>query len=54
MDQVKKDDMKVIKFFLAALAGFGLVKLYKFVAEAELDEEENDVYDDDHDYPLFV
>ena len=54
MDHVKKEDMKLVKFFLAALAGFGLIKLYKFVAEVELNEDDNDVYDDEHEYPLFV
>lgn len=55
MDQLKQEDMKLVKFFLAAVAGFGLVKLYKFVAEAELDEDDNnDIYDDEHEYPLFV
>lgn len=54
MHNAKKDDMKVVKFFLAVLAGFGLIKLYKFVAEVELNEDDNDVYDDEHEYPLFV
>lgn len=48
------DDMKVAKFFLAALAGFGLVKFFGYITEAEFDEEgEFDMYDED-EYPLFV
>ncbi len=54
MNHVKKEDMKLVKFILAALAGFGLIKLYKFAAEAELTEDDSDVYDDEHEYPLFV
>ena len=46
--------MKLIKFFLAMLAGFGLIKVYKFVAQMEIEEEDNDIYDDEHEYPLFV
>jgi len=46
--------MKLLKFFLAALAGFGLVKMFGFLTEDELNEErENDIYDED-EYPLFV
>lgn len=46
--------MKLLKFFLAALAGFGLVKLFGYITEAELnDEEEYDIYDEE-DHPLFV
>ena len=48
------DDMKLAKFFLAALAGFGLVKFFGYITKAELDEEgEFDMYDED-EYPLFV
>lgn len=47
-------DMKLIKFLLAGLAGFGLVKLFGYITEAELnDEGDSDMYDDD-EYPLFV
>lgn len=48
------NDMKYAKFILAALAGFGLVKLFGYITEAELDEEGDfDTYDED-EYPLFV
>ena len=48
------NDMKLLKFFLAALAGFGLVKMFGFLTEDELNEErDNDIYDED-EYPLFV
>ncbi|HYD90538.1 MAG TPA: hypothetical protein VEA37_03510 [Flavobacterium sp.] len=51
---LKKGNMKLLKFFLAALAGFGLVKLFGYITEAELnDEEEYDIYDEE-DHPLFV
>jgi hypothetical protein len=47
--------MKLVKFFLALIAGFGFFRLFKFVAEVELNEEEEyDIYDDEHEYPLFV
>lgn len=50
-----ESDMKFLKFFLAALAGFGLVKLVGYMAEPDFDEEggEFDIYDED-EYPLFV
>lgn len=50
-----ESDMKFIKFFLAAVAGFGLVKLFGYITEAEFDEEggDFDIYDED-EYPLFV
>ena len=49
-----ENDMKLLKFFLAALAGFGLVKMFGFLTEDELDEEMgNDIYDEE-DHPLFV
>ncbi|RYJ45097.1 MULTISPECIES: hypothetical protein [Flavobacterium] len=51
---VKQKEMKLVKFFLAMLAGFGLIKVYNFVAQMELEEEESDIYDDEHEYPLFV
>jgi hypothetical protein len=51
----KFTDMKVVKFFLAMLAGFGLIKIYQYVAEIELNEEEEyDIYEEEHDHPLFV
>lgn len=51
---LKKGNMKLIKFLFAALAGFGLVKLFGYITEAELnDEEEYDIYDEE-DHPLFV
>lgn len=49
---VKKEPMKLVKFILAALAGFGLVKLFGYIAESELEEVE-DIYDDE-EIPLFV
>ena len=46
--------MKLLKFLFAALAGFGLVKMFGFFTEDELNEEkEHDIYDEE-DYPLFV
>ncbi|WP_168196987.1 hypothetical protein [Flavobacterium alkalisoli] len=51
---VKQKEMKLVKFFLAMLAGFGLIKVYNFVAQMELEEEESDIYDDEQEYPLFV
>lgn len=47
------NDMKLLKFFLAAIAGFGLVKLFGFFTEDELDEEMDDIYNEE-DHPLFV
>lgn len=44
--------MKLLNFFLAAIAGFGLIKLVGYFTEDEL-EEELDMHDED-DYPLFV
>ena len=50
----KVNDMKLLKFLFAALAGFGLVKMFGFFTEDELNEEkEHDIYDEE-DYPLFV
>jgi len=50
----KKGNMKLLKFLLAALAGFGLVKLFGYLTEAELNEDEDyDIYDEE-DHPLFV
>ncbi|WP_165764620.1 hypothetical protein [Flavobacterium cyanobacteriorum] len=47
--------MKIIKFFLAMLTGFGIIRLLSFVAEVDVnDEEEYEVYDDEAEYPLFV
>ncbi len=48
------NDMKYAKFILAAIAGFGLVKLFGYITEAELNEEGDfETYDED-EYPLFV
>ncbi|MFP9118540.1 hypothetical protein ACLI08_12185 [Flavobacterium sp. RNTU_13] len=47
------NDMKLLKFFLAAVAGFGLVKIFGFFSEDELDEEMEELYDEE-DHPLFV
>lgn len=50
----KADDMKILKFLLAGLAGFGLVKLFGYITDAEFDEDGDfDMHDDD-EYPLFV
>ena len=46
-------DMKLLKFLAAAIAGFGLVKLFGFFTEDEFDEEKEDLYDEE-EYPLFV
>ncbi|MFP5436965.1 MAG: hypothetical protein ACLGH8_04220 [Bacteroidia bacterium] len=48
-----QSDMKLLKFFLAAVAGFGLVKIFGFFSEDELDEEMEDLYENE-DHPLFV
>ncbi|MNJ94992.1 hypothetical protein D3C87_126960 [compost metagenome] len=49
-----RNDMKLINFFLAAAAGFGLVKIFGYMTEVELNEEvETDNHDED-EYPLFV
>lgn len=49
-----ENDMKLLKFFLAAIAGFGLVKMFGFLTEDEFDEEMgHDIYDEE-DHPLFV
>ncbi len=54
MNPKNDNDMKLLKFFLAAIAGFGLVKMFGFLTEDELDEEMgHDIYDDE-DHPLFV
>ncbi len=46
--------MKLVKFFLALIAGFGFVKFLGFVAEVDShEEEEYDIYDEE-EYPLFV
>lgn len=47
------NDMKLLKFFLAAVAGFGLVKIFGFFTEDEFDEEMEDLYENE-DHPLFV
>ena len=46
-------DMKLLKFFLAALAGFGLVKMFGYFTEDENEEMGHDIYDEE-DHPLFV
>ncbi|MGV3459595.1 MAG: hypothetical protein ACO1N9_03975 [Flavobacterium sp.] len=47
--------MKLVKFFLALIAGFGLVKFLGFVADVDSHEdEEYEVYDEELDHPLFV
>jgi hypothetical protein len=54
MNPKNDNDMKLLKFLLAAFAGFGLVKMFGFLTEDELDEEMgNDIYDEE-DHPLFV
>ena len=47
--------MKMVKFFLAIMAGFSIVKLLRYFAEVEFNEEEEyDIYDEEFDHPLFV
>lgn len=47
--------LAMVKFLLALLAGVGLIRVYKYVAEVELNEEEEyDIYEDEYDHPLFV
>ena len=48
------NDMKLLKFLLAALAGFGLIKMFGFFTEDELNEETGHDIHDEEDYPLFV
>lgn len=46
--------MKLVKFFLALLAGFGFVKFLGFVADVDSHEdEEYEIYDEE-EFPLFV
>lgn len=47
------NDMKLLKFVLAALAGFGLVKMFGYFTEDENEEMGQDIYDEE-DHPLFV
>jgi hypothetical protein len=47
------NDMKLLKFLAAAIAGFGLVKLFGFFTEEDFDNEREDIYDEE-DHPLFV
>lgn len=55
MKITKIPKMKLVKFFLALLAGLGLIKVYRFVAEVEFNEEEEyDIHEDEYDHPLFV
>lgn len=45
----------IAQFFLAIVAGFGLIKVYQFVAEELIEEEEDyHVYEEEHGHPLFV
>lgn len=44
--------MKLVKFLLALLAGFGLVKFFGYITEFN-EEEEYDIYDEE-EHPLFV
>lgn len=47
--------MKLLKFFLAMIAGLGLVHLVRFVAEVDDNEtEEYDIYEEELEHPLFV
>ena len=46
-------DMKLLNFLFAAIAGFGLVKLFGFFTEDDLNEEREDI-NEEEDYPLFV
>jgi len=51
----KISKMTLVKFFIGMIAGLGLIGVYKFVAEVELNEEEEyDIYEEEHDHPLFV
>lgn len=46
--------MKLVKFFLALIAGLGFVKFLGFVADVDLHEdEEYEIYDEE-EFPLFV
>lgn len=46
-------DMKLLKFLFAAIAGFGLVKLFGFFTEEDLNEEREEMLEED-EFPLFV
>lgn len=50
---MKASKMKLFNFFLATVAGFGLVKFFGYVTGTELDEEEYEIYDEE-EFPLFV
>lgn len=46
--------MKLVKFFLALIAGFGFVKFLGFVSEVDIHEDgEYEIYDEE-EFPLFV
>lgn len=49
-----QNDMKLLKFLLAAFAGFGLVKLFGYFTEDELNEEHDHGTYDGEEFPLFV
>ena len=49
-----QNDMKLLKFVLAAFAGFGLVKLFGYFTEDELNEEHDHGTYDGEEFPLFV
>jgi hypothetical protein len=46
--------MNLLKFLLAAFAGFGLVKLFGYFTEDELNEDYDHATHDGEDFPLFV
>lgn len=46
--------MNLLKFLLAAFAGFGLVKLFGYFTEDELNEEHDHGTYDGEEFPLFV
>jgi len=51
----KISKLTLVKFLLGIIAGLGLIGVYKFVAEVELNEEEEfEIYDEEYDHPLFV
>ena len=51
----KISKLTLVKFLLGIIAGLGLIGVYKYVAEVELNEEEEyDIYDEEYDHPLFV
>lgn len=47
--------MTTLKILLAALAGYGIIRLlYSYFSETELAESDYELYEEEHDHPMFV